>query len=44
MAELNKQFIELYITKNLQGPVTRDGDLMYYARLYITKNLQGPVT
>ena len=36
--------VELYITKNLQGPVTACEPQGRGAWLYITKNLQGPVT
>ena len=34
----------LYITKNLQGPVTKFMKEPNLEELYITKNLQGPVT
>ena len=34
----------LYITKNLQGPVTEISFQEGENVLYITKNLQGPVT
>ena len=34
----------LYITKNLQGPVTCRNAREDKRKLYITKNLQGPVT
>ena len=34
----------LYITKNQQGPVTKEAYYFFPSRLYITKNQQGPVT